>query len=66
MEKNYNITSYPTVIFIKDKVKVAEHVGLNPKPLEGILNTLLAQVDAEKAASEKAAADKAVAEAANN
>ena len=48
MEKNYDIKQYPTVIFIKNGVKVAEHVGLNPKPLEGILNSLLTEDDKPK------------------
>jgi len=48
MEKNYEIKEYPTVVFIKNGVKVAEHVGLNPKPLEGILNSLMSEVEKPK------------------
>ena len=35
--ENYKIKAFPTVFFIKDKVKVDEHVGLDPKPIEEIL-----------------------------
>jgi len=35
--ENYEIKEFPTVFYIKEKVKVDEHVGLDPKPIEEIL-----------------------------
>lgn len=39
--QNYGIKEFPTVFYIKDKVKVDEHVGLDPKPVEDILRKYL-------------------------